>query len=57
MDRLLLDCIMATRLWWDMFSWFGMSSVMPRSVKDRLLWNIIPMALMCGLFEGVEMSF
>ncbi|PHT86149.1 Callose synthase 9 [Capsicum annuum] len=56
---LVLHCSSTSRLWWDMFSWFGIYWMMPRSVKDTLscwkfgknrrkcrAWNVVPLALM-----------
>ncbi|PHT53750.1 hypothetical protein CQW23_08212 [Capsicum baccatum] len=56
---LVLHCSPTSRLWWDMFSWFGIYWMMPRSVKDTLscwkfgknrrkcrAWNVVPLALM-----------
>lgn len=35
-DHILLHCSLALRLWWDIFSWFGIFWVMPRFVKYLL---------------------
>ncbi|WMV13364.1 hypothetical protein MTR67_006749 [Solanum verrucosum] len=57
-DHILLHCNLATRLWEDIFRWFGFSWIMPRIVKELMLswksrarrrrhkiWSVTPFAL------------
>lgn len=61
-DHILLYCKQATRLWWDIFRWLGISWTMPRSMKELLfswksgarrrrhnVWKVTPLA-QCGSF-------
>lgn len=36
MDHMLLHYQIATRLWWDIFSWFGVSWTMPKSMLELM---------------------
>lgn len=66
-DHLLIHCPVAMRLWWGVLCWFGITWVMPGTVKEvlfswsfgkrrrrRTTWNVAPLALMWVLCPHIN---
>lgn len=58
-NHLLINCQVASRLWWEILGWFGISWLMSDTVKEAISswscgrmkkrqrsWNVSPLALM-----------